>query len=146
MLALAVREAVTNVVRHAGAKRCRLKLEESDGNCLLEIQDDGRGGSQGEGMAYAECGSVWKLWADRLRRETSAGTRLTIVLPLASGETERPGMNAARKTGKPIRVVLAEDQGMVLGALAALLDIEGDIVVAAQVAQWQGSPGRGGRT
>jgi two-component system response regulator DesR len=33
---------------------------------------------------------------------------------------------------KPIRVVLAEDQGMVLGALAALLDIEEDIVVAAQ--------------
>jgi two-component system response regulator DesR len=29
-------------------------------------------------------------------------------------------------------VVLAEDQGMVLGALAALLDIEEDIVVAAQ--------------
>jgi two-component system response regulator DesR len=31
-----------------------------------------------------------------------------------------------------IRVVLAEDQAMVLGALAALLEIEGDIVVAAQ--------------
>jgi two-component system, NarL family, response regulator DesR len=33
---------------------------------------------------------------------------------------------------KCIRVVLAEDQGMVLGALAALLDIEGDIAVIAQ--------------
>jgi two-component system response regulator DesR len=33
---------------------------------------------------------------------------------------------------KTIRVVLAEDQGMVLGALAALLDIEGDISVVAQ--------------
>ncbi|MDQ2841768.1 MAG: response regulator transcription factor [Acidobacteriota bacterium] len=31
-----------------------------------------------------------------------------------------------------IRVVLAEDQGMVLGALAALLEIETDIVVAGQ--------------
>lgn len=41
-------------------------------------------------------------------------------------------MNAARKIPKPIRVVLAEDQGMVLGALAALLEIEEDIVVAAQ--------------
>ena len=35
----------------------------------------------------------------------------------------------ARKT---IRVILAEDQGMVLGALAALLEIEGDISVLAQ--------------
>jgi two-component system, NarL family, response regulator DesR len=31
-----------------------------------------------------------------------------------------------------IRVVLAEDQGMVLGALAALLEIEGDIAVIAK--------------
>jgi two-component system, NarL family, response regulator DesR len=34
------------------------------------------------------------------------------------------------KDRKTIRVVLAEDQAMVLGALAALLEIEGDIVVA----------------
>src|ERR1700740_3786504 len=33
---------------------------------------------------------------------------------------------------KTMRVVLAEDQGMVLGALAALLEIEGDISVVAQ--------------
>ncbi len=31
-----------------------------------------------------------------------------------------------------IRVVIAEDQGMVLGALAALLELEGDIAVVAQ--------------
>lgn len=33
-----------------------------------------------------------------------------------------------------IRVVIAEDQGMVLGALAALLELEGDISVVAQAA------------
>ncbi len=37
-----------------------------------------------------------------------------------------------KDTRKTIRVVLAEDQGMVLGALAALLEIEGDISVIAQ--------------
>ncbi len=43
-------------------------------------------------------------------------------------------MNPIAKEGrKTIRVVLAEDQGMVLGALAALLEIEGDISVIAQV-------------
>jgi two-component system response regulator DesR len=37
------------------------------------------------------------------------------------------------KSGRQsIRVVIAEDQGMVLGALAALLEIEGDISVVAQ--------------
>ncbi len=39
-------------------------------------------------------------------------------------------MNPSPKAGrKTIRVVVAEDQGMVLGALATLLEIEGDITV-----------------
>jgi len=38
-------------------------------------------------------------------------------------------LNAIAKDRKAIRVVIAEDQGMVLGALAALLEIEGDIAV-----------------
>lgn len=38
-------------------------------------------------------------------------------------------MNPAKDNRKTIRVVLAEDQGMVLGALATLLEIEGDISV-----------------
>lgn len=40
-----------------------------------------------------------------------------------------PSLKAGRKT---IRVVVAEDQGMVLGALATLLEIEGDIAVVAR--------------
>jgi two-component system response regulator DesR len=40
-----------------------------------------------------------------------------------------PFIKDARKT---IRVIIAEDQGMVLGALAALLEIEGDISVIAK--------------
>ena len=40
-----------------------------------------------------------------------------------------PSVKDARKT---IRVAIAEDQGMVLGALAALLEIEGDISVVAR--------------
>lgn len=44
-----------------------------------------------------------------------------------------PALKESAKEGrKTIRVVLAEDQGMVLGALAALLEIEGDISVVAQ--------------
>ena len=40
-----------------------------------------------------------------------------------------PSIKDVRKT---IRVIIAEDQGMVLGALAALLEIEGDISVIAK--------------
>ena len=39
---------------------------------------------------------------------------------------------SSKSSSKTIRVVIAEDQGMVLGALAALLEIEGDIAVVGQ--------------
>src|SRR5580704_6324591 len=49
VLSLALREAVTNVVRHAGAKHASLRLARINGHCQLEIWDDGRGGLQVEG-------------------------------------------------------------------------------------------------
>lgn len=50
-----------------------------------------------------------------------------------SPSAKESARESAKDTRKTIRVVLAEDQGMVLGALAALLEIEGDISVIAQV-------------
>ena len=44
MLSLVIREAVTNVLRHAAARVCRIRLFVEDGGELcLEIADDGRG-------------------------------------------------------------------------------------------------------
>lgn len=42
VLALALSEAVTNVVRHAGATRCRLGLAREGGVAVLRVADDGR--------------------------------------------------------------------------------------------------------
>jgi two-component system sensor histidine kinase DesK len=42
-LAWALREAVTNVVKHSGARSCRIALNTADGSSTLEIEDDGRG-------------------------------------------------------------------------------------------------------
>jgi two-component system sensor histidine kinase DesK len=42
-LAWALREAVTNVVKHSGARTCRITLDAADGCSTLEIEDDGRG-------------------------------------------------------------------------------------------------------
>ena len=41
VLSMAVKEAVTNVVRHAHAHTCSLRLEQQNGSCRLEIADDG---------------------------------------------------------------------------------------------------------
>ncbi|MBV9169265.1 MAG: sensor histidine kinase, partial [Chloroflexi bacterium] len=46
-LAWAVREAVTNVVKHSGARRCRIELQVTEGSTTLQIRDDGRGGAHG---------------------------------------------------------------------------------------------------
>jgi two-component system sensor histidine kinase DesK len=57
VLALALGEAVTNVVRHAGATRCSLALELEQGMAVLRVTDDGRtlraGGDlrQGNGLS-----------------------------------------------------------------------------------------------
>jgi two-component system sensor histidine kinase DesK len=42
-LAWCLREAVTNVIRHSGAKNCRIRLAGSGGELVLEVTDDGRG-------------------------------------------------------------------------------------------------------
>jgi two-component system sensor histidine kinase DesK len=48
VLAWAVREAVTNVVKHSDAQTCRIALlKGTDGSVSLEVEDDGRGAAQG---------------------------------------------------------------------------------------------------
>jgi two-component system, NarL family, sensor histidine kinase DesK len=52
-VAWVLREAVTNVVKHSGARTCRIALDIADGSTLLEIEDDGRGpigGGTGAGL------------------------------------------------------------------------------------------------
>jgi two-component system sensor histidine kinase DesK len=49
VLALAVREAITNVVRHANATMCRISLTQDGSQVVLRIEDDGVGGVPREG-------------------------------------------------------------------------------------------------
>ena len=40
-----IREGLTNVVKHSGARRCRVRIEQHDSTLLVMIADDGRGGT-----------------------------------------------------------------------------------------------------
>jgi len=82
VLALVTREAVTNVVRHAQANVCRLRLERSGKSARLEIQDDGRGGIQFEGNGLRGMRERIEALHGRLDRDTAVGTRLVVTLPL----------------------------------------------------------------
>ena len=52
-IAWALREAVTNVVKHSGARTCHISLDATDGCTSLEVRDDGNGpggGGTGTGL------------------------------------------------------------------------------------------------
>jgi two-component system sensor histidine kinase DesK len=82
VLTMAVREAVTNVVRHAHARTCTLRLEQQNGSCRLEIEDDGRGGFQNEGNGLRGMRERVEMLGGTLTRDSHAGTRLTITVPI----------------------------------------------------------------
>jgi two-component system sensor histidine kinase DesK len=82
VLTLAVREAVTNVVRHARANNCTLRLEQQNGSCLLEVKDDGRGSLQNEGNGLRGMRERVEMLGGTLQRNSRSGTTLTITLPL----------------------------------------------------------------
>ena len=84
VLALALREAVTNVVRHAQAQRCSVRLQRENDQCTLEIADNGRGADTPEGNGLRGMRERLESIGGSLQRQTQAGTRLVIHLPLAS--------------------------------------------------------------
>lgn len=81
VLALAMREAVTNVVRHAGAHTCRIAVEQTEEETRLEVSDDGRGGAAPEGIGLASMRERVEGLGGRLERRAETGTSLRIVLP-----------------------------------------------------------------
>ena len=82
VLSMAVREAVTNVVRHAHARTCALRLAQQNGSCRLQIEDDGRGGLESEGNGLRGMRERVEMLGGTLDCDSRAGTRLTITLPL----------------------------------------------------------------
>jgi len=82
--ALIMREAVTNVVRHAHARHCSLRVARNNGNCVLEVQDDGRGGFQAEGNGMRGMRERVEALGGTVMRDTSAGTKLRFEFPLTA--------------------------------------------------------------
>jgi len=82
VVALVVREAVTNVVRHAAARNCRVRLANDNGNCLLEVHDDGRGGLRTEGNGLRGMRERVEALGGTLQYDSSAGTKLKVEFPL----------------------------------------------------------------
>ena len=97
-LSLVLREAVTNVARHAQARQAWVSFEQDGRSLLMQIRDDGRGGVHVDGNGLSGM------------RERVSALRGTLALQSAKGEgtclTVRVTLPAATA---PVLPVLAPD-------------------------------------
>ena len=84
VLCLALREAVTNIVRHAGARTARLAITRTNDVCTLTIFDDGRGGNEPFGSGLSGMRERVEILGGSLTRSGNNGTTLTVTLPIAA--------------------------------------------------------------
>lgn len=103
VLALALKEAVTNVIRHSRARTCRISLEETGGEVRLEVRDDGRGGSAPFGVGLSAMRERVEGLGGRMERQGDSGTVLTVAMPATTPSPTAPVLpfpGPARKEGK----------------------------------------------
>ena len=81
VISLIVREAVTNIVRHAHASRCSIHFSAQNGHTSLIVEDDGRGGVRLEGNGLRGMRERIEALGGQFAVDGSRGTRLTIQVP-----------------------------------------------------------------
>lgn len=89
VLALAMREAVTNIVRHSGARHVRIVLDANDAACTLTVADDGRGGNAPFGNGLTGMRERVEVLGGTIARDGRRGMTLTVTLPLTQRAAER---------------------------------------------------------
>ena len=80
-VALAVREAVTNVVRHAHARFCRIGIVTAGDDVRLTVVDDGRGTSAPEGTGLSGMRERVAALGGQVHFRVDGGTTLTVTVP-----------------------------------------------------------------
>lgn len=96
VLALCLREAITSVVRHAAAGRCRTSLVREGVWIRLTVQDDGRGGAVREGAGLTGMRERVERAGGEMSIETGCGVTLTVRVP---ADPQRPlsGVSTSRE-------------------------------------------------
>jgi two-component system, NarL family, sensor histidine kinase DesK len=82
VLAWCLREAVTNVVKHSGARRCEVRIFHDDGLARLEVSDDGHGAeSLNGGSGLAGMRERVALVGGSMNVESSGGLQVRVSVP-----------------------------------------------------------------
>ena len=83
VLAMALREAITNVIRHSGATRCQIRVAPSPVALTLSIVDDGKGGGLAEGSGLKGMRTrLSAIGGDLDIVSDKSGTRLVATAPV----------------------------------------------------------------
>jgi PAS domain S-box-containing protein len=92
-----VRELLSNVARHAGARRASVTLRRHDGELLLEVSDDGRGLDRAEARQAVAHGHIGL--ASAAQRVEVLGGRFELISSRGGGTTVRAAipMTAPRR-------------------------------------------------
>ena len=85
-VAMIVREAVTNIHRHAHAKHAQIEIRNDDATVVLTVRDDGRGGITRQGNGLTGIGERVRSLGGTLDIDSSpgAGTLVSARLPLGA--------------------------------------------------------------
>jgi two-component system, NarL family, sensor histidine kinase DesK len=90
-LALVLREATTNIVRHSGAQQVQVSLEIGPRWVQMHIEDDGRGGHGMAGSGVAGMRERVQALAGRFEwHSDERGTRIDVAIPLDPAERSAP--------------------------------------------------------
>ncbi|MEO1320796.1 MAG: sensor histidine kinase [Pseudomonadota bacterium] len=89
-LAMCFREAVTNVIRHAGASHCELTLQRDDQEVTASIADNGKGFDGEPGRGLSGMRQRVEHMGGSLDLDNDGGLRVTIRLPVV-GRMKRGG-------------------------------------------------------
>jgi two-component system, NarL family, sensor histidine kinase DesK len=97
VLAWAVREGATNVIRHSRARHCRILVAREDEEIYAEITDDGEGSQRGNkwasGNGLSGLAERVATFAGRVEADSppDGGFRLLVSLPAASNAAQSRG-------------------------------------------------------
>lgn len=108
LMCLALREGVTNIVRHAKATSAVLRVETDGAKLRMSLSDDGVGcGScEGNGLRGMRERAVQAGGTVRVKPGVDRGTALTITLPMETTSATNPALETAKKAQAPGKRVM----------------------------------------
>lgn len=97
-LSLVIREAVTNIIRHAKATRCAISLGEDENELKLELADNGQGLKHDEGSGLSGMRERVQALGGTFMLESASGVRLRVSLPKGQEKLVLPVMKEVTST------------------------------------------------